>query len=86
VALGPTAVEVEDLFVDPEYMRRGIARRLMLDLIAAARSAGVLRIEVTANPHAEAFYRSVGFGRTHTLNLEWGPASRMELVLAREVA
>jgi len=57
---------------------------VMQDLVAAARCGGVVRVKVTANPHAEAFYRNLGFVRS--LNLEWGPASRMELVLARDVA
>jgi ribosomal protein S18 acetylase RimI-like enzyme len=83
-AVGDSTLEVEDLFVDPDRMRRGVARQLMEDLVAAASRAGVVRIEVTANPHAEAFYRSVGFVRTSRLELEFGGAWRMGLALARE--
>src|SRR3981081_2993452 len=43
------AMEVEDLFVDPERMRQGFGRALVLDLIAIARGRGVRRVEVTAN-------------------------------------
>ncbi|MBV9195193.1 MAG: GNAT family N-acetyltransferase [Solirubrobacterales bacterium] len=85
VTLGNSVLEVEDMFVDPHRMRRGIGRQLMQDLVTTARRAGVARIEVTANPHAEAFYRSVGFVRTHELEMEFGPASRMQLTLARNV-
>jgi GNAT superfamily N-acetyltransferase len=36
-------VEVEDLFVDPDWMRRGIGTALVLDLIEIARDAGARR-------------------------------------------
>jgi GNAT superfamily N-acetyltransferase len=55
------AVEIEDLFVDPDWMRRGIGRALVLDMIAIARGRGIERVEVTANPHAMAFYEKAGF-------------------------
>ena len=47
--------EIEDLFVDPDWMRRGVGRALVQDLIAQARRRGVRRVEVTSNPHARAF-------------------------------
>ena len=56
-----SALEVEDLFVHPDWMRRGVARRLVRDLVETARLAGIARIEVTANPHADGFYRSARF-------------------------
>ena len=86
VTVSSSVLEVEDLFVEPDLMRRGIGRRLMEDLVARARRAGVAHIEVTANPHAEAFYRSVGFVRTHGVEMEFGPGSRMELTLARRAS
>ena len=42
-------------------MRRGIATALVLDALARAREQEVTRVEVTANGHALAFYKSVGF-------------------------
>jgi GNAT superfamily N-acetyltransferase len=71
--------ELEDLFVDPDWMRQGIATRLVADLIEQARSTKVRRIRVTANPHAYAFYRSVGFAHVHDLETQFGPGSCMEL-------
>jgi GNAT superfamily N-acetyltransferase len=55
------AFEIEDLFVEPGWMRRGIGRTLVLDMIAIARGRGIRRVEVTANPHALAFYEQAGF-------------------------
>ena len=76
-----SAFELEDLFVDPDWMRQGIATRLVLDLIAQARTTKVTRITVTANPHAQAFYRSAGFARLHDVETRFGPGSRMELAI-----
>ena len=72
-------LELEDLFVDPDSTRHGIGRRLVADLVARAERQGITRIELTANPHADAFYRSVGFVRVGETETEFGPAARMEL-------
>ena len=72
-------VELDDLFVDPEWMRRGVARTLVSDTVGVVRAAGSTRIEVTANSHALDFYGAVGFvadGRTST---QFGVGIRMHL-------
>jgi GNAT superfamily N-acetyltransferase len=74
-------LELEDLFVDPDWMRRGVARRLIIDLIADARRKRIARVEVTANPHADGFYRGAGFIRLHDAETEFGTGSRMVLVI-----
>ncbi len=84
VSRGGWGLEVEDLFVDPDWMRRGVGRQLINDVVAAAGRAGVTRIEVTANPHAGEFYRSVGFVAMHDVDTELGPAARMALTPARD--
>src|SRR5664279_1282698 len=76
-----SALELEDLFVDPDWMRQGVARSLMADVIATATCAGSARIEVTANPHAHGFYRSVGFEAVHECETPFGPALRMRLAI-----
>jgi len=75
-------VEIEDLFVDPDQMRQGIGRALVLDLIAIARGHGVRRVEVTANQHALAFYRKAGFVVDHEVTTLFGPAPRMLMDIA----
>ena len=55
--LDACVLEIEDLFVDPDWMRTGVASRLVEDLLATASRKGGRRIELTANPHANAFYR-----------------------------
>jgi GNAT superfamily N-acetyltransferase len=73
--------EIEDLFVDPDRMRQGIGRALMADVLAIARGRGVRRVEVTANQHALAFYRTVGFVIDHEVPTTFGPAPRMHMNL-----
>jgi GNAT superfamily N-acetyltransferase len=82
VVVGETAVELEDLFVDPEWMRRGIGRALVLDIVATTQARGTRRIEVTANEHARAFYVAAGFVHRGTADTRFGPALRMHLHIA----
>jgi GNAT superfamily N-acetyltransferase len=73
------AVELEDLFVDPDRMREGIGRALVEDVVAAARRANRTCVEVDANRHALAFYENVGFARLGEVTIEHGTAVRMRL-------
>jgi GNAT superfamily N-acetyltransferase len=79
VAGDAPVVELEDLFVHPDWMRRGIATRLIADAVEQSRLRGATRIEVTANPHADAFYRQVGFRATVSVDTALGTGTRMEL-------
>jgi GNAT superfamily N-acetyltransferase len=74
--------EIEDLFVHPDWMRRGVGRALVQDLISLAHGRGVRRVEVTGNPHARAFYERVGFTHDHEVETPLGPGLRMHLDLA----
>jgi ribosomal protein S18 acetylase RimI-like enzyme len=74
-------LELEDLFVDPDWMRNGIATLLMHDVAHTARQRDITRIEVTANPHALAFYRHVGFRPAGDARTRFGLAPRMHLDL-----
>ncbi|HEY0811738.1 MAG TPA: GNAT family N-acetyltransferase [Pseudonocardia sp.] len=76
---GGRSRELEDLFVEPGHMRRGIATLLVQDLLVQAAAQDVDHIGVTANHHAMAFYRSVGFVDDGVSETRFGPASRMRL-------
>jgi ribosomal protein S18 acetylase RimI-like enzyme len=75
-------IDLEDLFVDPDYRRRGIASALVLRIAEVLRARGAERLEVTANPHAMEFYRSAGFTDCGTADTEFGAAPRMVLMLS----
>jgi ribosomal protein S18 acetylase RimI-like enzyme len=75
-------VELEDLFVDPAYRRRGIATALVSRIAGILRARGAERLEVTANPHALGFYRGAGFIECGVAETDFGAAPRMVLVLS----
>lgn len=81
-ALTPGALELEDLFVDPDRMQRGVGRALVRDVVAIASSRGANQIEVTANQHARAFYSKLGFVADEYVQTTFGPAIRMHLDVA----
>jgi GNAT superfamily N-acetyltransferase len=71
--------ELEDLFVDPDWRRRGIARHLVRQIVTPAFDAGHPRLRVTGNPHALAFYRAVGFIQTGQVPTALGTGLRLSL-------
>lgn len=74
-------VELEDLFVEPDVMRRGVGRALIDDVVARARAGGAQRLEVDGNDHALDFYASVGFVARERVALDHGSATRMTMPL-----
>lgn len=73
--------QLDDLFVDPEWMQRGVGRALVLDAVDNVRRLDVMRIEVIANDHARGFYEKVGFLLDGVSQTRFGPAHRMHLDL-----
>ena len=73
--------ELEDLFVDPGWRRRGIAAALVNHIAQVLRARGVQGLEVTANPHAMGFYRAAGFVDCGVADTVFGAAPRMMLPL-----
>jgi GNAT superfamily N-acetyltransferase len=73
--------ELEDLFVDPGWMRHGIATALVSRIVDVLRARGAKRLEVTANPYALGFYRAVGFLDCGVAGTDFGAAPRMVLEL-----
>jgi ribosomal protein S18 acetylase RimI-like enzyme len=67
----PTGIRsiVEDVIVDENMRRRGIAEDLMLRAIDLAREAGASGVSLTSNPKREAankLYQSMGFQKRET--------------------
>jgi GNAT superfamily N-acetyltransferase len=74
-------LELEDLFVDPDWMRRGVGRALIHDVLVYAKAKRIARLEVTGNPHAMTFYEKVGFAVYSQVQTEFGPGYRLRLDL-----
>jgi GNAT superfamily N-acetyltransferase len=66
--------ELEDLFVDPDWRRRGIAAALVGRIVDVVR-------EVTANPHAQGFYDAAGFIDCGTAETAFGASPRKRLTI-----
>ena len=69
--------ELEDLFVDPAWMRHGVGEALVVDISSLVREQNFESLEVTANPHALAFYEHMGFVADRLVDTEFYPAPRM---------
>jgi len=69
--------ELEDLFVDPDWMRHGIGGALVLDVSARLDEQHVEMLDVTANPHAMRFYEHMGFSEIGIVDTQFYPAPRM---------
>lgn len=75
---GDGSTELEALFVDPDWMGRGVGRALVLDVLQHAAHHGVPLVEVTANAHAETFYARLGFLEVGIVDTPLGvPAHRL---------
>lgn len=55
--------EVENFYVHPSAQRQGVGAALMIHLKETAKAAGAERIEVQSDPHAEGFYKAMGYTR-----------------------
>ena len=75
--INEAVAELEDLFVDPEHRRRHIAELLVLDISRRVSDLGFEALEVTANPHAMAFYEYMGFVTCGLAETEFYEALRM---------
>ena len=74
-------IELEDLFVDPGWRRRGIATALVSHVVDVLRARGVQCLEVTANPHAQGFYSAAGFIDCGVDQTDFGTAPRKRLAI-----
>ena len=74
-------VELDALFVEPEYWKQGIGRALVEHCAAVAVAKGASCLHVTGNTHAEGFYVSCSFNMVGTKDTQFGVGLLMERVL-----
>jgi len=58
--LGENRAVLEDLWVKPDFMGRGIGRALFEHALSNCRRADAGILEVEADPHAQGFYEKMG--------------------------
>jgi GNAT superfamily N-acetyltransferase len=78
--------ELEDLWLEPEWIGGGHGRTLFEHAVGIARDGGATRLEWDAEPYAEGFYRAVGgqeIGRTPSAAEPGRTLPRMRLALSR---
>lgn len=51
---------IENLWVVPEHMGKGIGKQLFLDALSRSRSKGYQILRLEADPHAAGFYEKMG--------------------------
>ncbi|MCP4123946.1 MAG: GNAT family N-acetyltransferase [Bacteroidetes bacterium] len=57
------AVELDNMFLDPEYIGKGNGSLLLEDFLSRMRSGGIHKILLYADPNAERFYKKFGFSK-----------------------
>ena len=62
-AVTPEALVV-NVYVDPDYRRRGLARRLMEAILAWSQEQGIERVSLHASSMGRPLYESLGFNAT----------------------
>jgi len=63
VNVAGTMAELEDLWIDPDFMGRGLGRRLFYEGLDLAKAAQVKTLSVVSDPNAEGFYLRMGARR-----------------------
>lgn len=58
--LGRRSVWLEQFWVLPRFIGKGVGRLLFAHFERRARQAGAVRVIVESDPHAEGFYRAMG--------------------------
>jgi GNAT superfamily N-acetyltransferase len=60
IPLNDATIELHDLFVDPDHIGEGMGALLWRHAVQTARKRNYQTIVLTADPHAEPFYRKCG--------------------------
>ena len=82
--LGPEAI-VLNVYVEPEWRRRGVAETLMRTLLAALAERGISRIVLHASDDGRRLYERLGFALTNEMQLMTPQAGGAEAGSARQI-
>ncbi|HZQ17801.1 MAG TPA: GNAT family N-acetyltransferase [Terriglobales bacterium] len=67
----PKRAMILNVYVEPEYRRRGIARDLMKTMIAWCKENGFLKVGLHASDEGRPLYESLGFKPTNEMQLDF---------------
>lgn len=62
-------VTILNVYTEPEYRRRGVARQLMETIIAWCKQQGFARVTLHASEHGRHLYESLGFADSNEMRL-----------------
>jgi GNAT superfamily N-acetyltransferase len=71
--------KIMNVFVEPEWRRRGIARTLMEEVLAWARTTGIVSLVLHASEDGRALYESMGFVPTNEMRFTGSLDTRVSL-------
>ncbi len=69
VGAGPRRGNIVNVYTEPAYRRRGIARRLMEEILAWCRQNGVDAVVLHASQEGRPLYESMGFQSTNEMRI-----------------
>ena len=67
----PRRAWILNMYVEPEFRRLGIARRLMEAMIEWCRAQGFRNVSLHASMEGRPLYESMGFAATNEMRLDW---------------
>lgn len=56
-----TSAEIDALFIDPDWQRKGIGRQLWAKMLERAAQLNITTLMLDADPYAVSFYKAMGF-------------------------
>lgn len=63
LAIDGAGATLDHLWIEPEWMGRGLGRALLSHALKTARTEGAARLEIDSDPYAEEFYLRMGARR-----------------------
>ena len=72
--LGPEGI-VLNVYVEPEYRRRGLARMLMAEILKWSKKSKIVRLVLHASDEGRPLYESIGFAPTNEMRYTGSLAS-----------
>ncbi len=66
---GTRRVYIYNVYTEPEYRRRGLARRLITTMLDWCRSENILAISLHASNDGHSLYESLGFKQTNEMRI-----------------